>query len=282
MPSPTDLGRLLDLVARLRSPAGCPWDREQRLADVRSYLLEEAHEAAAAIDAGDWQGLAGELGDLLFQVAFVGRLAEEEGAFALADSIARVHDKMVARHPHVFGGEELATAQAVREAWERRKASEPGAVPLLSGVAPSLPALTAAYRMTQKAAGVGFDWPAVSDVLHKLDEEVAELKASLAEGGGGPASSQAPLVPSTAVAPAAADREAVAEEIGDLLFTVVNLARKLGVDPEGALARTNLKFRRRFERVERGVRARGKRLGEASLAEMDALWEEAKAEERAG
>jgi arylsulfatase A-like enzyme/NTP pyrophosphatase (non-canonical NTP hydrolase) len=169
---------------------------------------------------------------------------------------------MVARHPHVFGGEELATAQAVRQAWERRKAAQPQAPPLLSGIAASMPALTAAYRMTQKAAGVGFDWPGAPQVLAKLDEEIAELKAATEDGG------------------PAADRDAVAEEVGDLLFTLVNLARKLGVDPEGALARANRKFRRRFERVEEGLKARGRRLGEASLAEMDELWDAAKGEER--
>ena len=262
MPTSADLGRLLQLVARLRAPGGCPWDREQGLCDVRAYLLEEAHEAAAAIDAEDWEELAQELGDLLFQVAFVGRLAEEAGAFTLADSIDRVHEKMVARHPHVFGGEELATAQEVRDAWERRKAAQPGAAPLLSGIAPSLPALTAAYRMTQKAAGVGFDWPSAAEVLEKLDEEVAELKEAVGRRG------------------AAEDRQAVASELGDLLFTAVNLARKLGVDPEAALARTNRKFRRRFGHVEAGLRARGRRLGEASLEEMDELWEAAKGEER--
>ncbi len=258
-----DLGRLLSLVTRLRAPDGCPWDREQTLLDVRAYLLEEAHEAAAAIDAGDWGELASELGDLLFQVAFIGRLAQERGAFTLADSIARVEAKMVARHPHVFGDQQLADAAAVREAWERRKVGERGSGSLLDGVAPSLPALTAALRMTQKAAGVGFDWPAVEPVLAKLEEEVAELKQALGE-------------------PGEAARDQAREEIGDLLFTVVNLARKLGVDPEAALAQTNRKFRRRFAHVEQGLAARGKSLNDSDLGEMDALWEEAKeAEARA-
>jgi len=257
MPEAPDLQKLLDLVARLRAPDGCPWDREQKLADIRAYLLEEAHETAAAIDAGDWGELADELGDLLFQVAFIGRLAEEAGAFSLSQVVDRVHHKMVARHPHVFGDEVLADAQAVRQAWERRKLKEePGRASLLAGVPASLPALLAAYRLTQKAAGVGFDWPDAGAVLKKLDEETAELRDALGAG----------------------DRDAMREEVGDLLFTLANLARKLDLDPEAALAGTNRKFRHRFEQVEKGLAARGKNMAEATLAEMDELWEAAKEE----
>jgi len=253
-----DLQPLLDLVERLRAPDGCPWDREQGLGEVRAYLLEEAHELAAAIDGGDWREIAGELGDLLFQAAFIGRLAAEAGAFELAGAIDGVRRKMVARHPHVFGGEELADAAAVRAAWERRKLqAEPERASLLAGVPPSLPALLGAYRLTQKAAGVGFDWPAAEAVLAKAEEEIDELRRALAAG-------------------AAGDAPAVREEVGDLLFTAANLARKLEIDPEAALAAANRKFRRRFEHVERGLAARGQRLGEATLAEMDALWDEAK------
>jgi ATP diphosphatase len=254
--APPDLQKLLDLVARLRAPDGCPWDREQGLESVRAYLLEEAHETAAAIDGGDWDELAAELGDLLFQVAFLGRLAEEAGAFQLSQAIDGVHDKMVARHPHVFGDEVLADAEAVRQAWERRKLQKEGQKggSLLSGVAPTLPALLAAYRLTQKAAGVGFDWPDAGDVLEKMEEETAELREALAVG----------------------DRAALREEVGDLLFTVANLARKLDVDPEAALAGTNDKFRRRFAAVEAGLAARGKTPADSSLEEMDELWEQAK------
>ena len=257
-----DLQPLLDLVERLRAPDGCPWDREQGLGEVRAYLLEEAHELAAAIDGGDWREIAGELGDLLFQAAFIGRLAAEAGAFDLAAAIDEVRRKMVARHPHVFGGEELADAAAVRAAWERRKLQEePGRSSLLAGVPASLPALLGAYRLTQKAAGVGFDWPAAAAVLAKAEEEIGELRRAWAAEGAG----AAPAV-----------REEVLEEVGDLLFTVANLARKLEIDPEAALAAANRKFRRRFEHVERGLAARGQRLGEATLEEMDALWDEAK------
>lgn len=252
-----DLQPLLDLVERLRSPGGCPWDREQQLADLRAYLLEEAHELAAAIDGGDWTEIASELGDLLFQAAFIGRLGAEAGAFALAESIAGVRRKMVARHPHVFGDQELPDAAAVRAAWERRKLQEePARASLLAGVPASLPALLAAYRLTQKAAGVGFDWPDAAAVIAKAEEEIGELRGAIAAGA----------------APA------VREEVGDLLFTVANLARRLDVDPEAALAAANRKFRHRFEHVERGLAALGKPLGEATLAEMDALWEAAKLE----
>lgn len=250
-----DLQKLLDLVARLRAPDGCPWDREQSLDNVRAYLLEEAHELAGAIDAGDWDELAEELGDMLFQVAFIGRLAEEAGAFRLSQVIDGVHQKMVDRHPHVFGDEALADAEAVRQAWERRKLrEEPKRETLLGGVPNSLPALLGTYRLTQKAAGVGFDWPDAAAVLDKADEEIAELRQALAGGRA----------------------EEVREELGDVLFTLANLARKLDVDPEAALAGTNRKFRHRFGAVEQGLAARGKTAAEATLEEMDELWEEAK------
>ena len=271
--SPTDLARLTGLVARLRAPDGCPWDREQTVPDLRAYLLEEAHEVAAAIDSGDRSALAGELGDLLFQVAFLARLAEEAGDFVLADPLAAVEAKMIARHPHVFGGETLADARAVREAWERRKvragaAKDPGEggerKSLLDGAtAASLPQLVAAYRLTQKAAGVGFDWKSAGDVVAKLDEEIAELRAELAVPAG-----------------ASPDRDRLRDEVGDLLFTVANLARHLEIDPEGALAGANLKFRRRFEAVERSFEARGRTIADATLDEMEATWQEIKRDER--
>jgi nucleoside triphosphate diphosphatase len=252
------------LVSRLRAPDGCPWDREQTARDLRAYLLEEAHEVAAAIDTGDWGDLQGELGDLLFQIVFLAALAEEAGAFDLAAVIATIHAKMVARHPHVFGGSAaVADAEAVRAAWERRKLRDGGATgSLLDGVALSLPALVASYRLTQKASGVGFDWPDAEGVFAKLDEELAELRVAVASAA--------------AAGPNASPKNGIREEVGDLLFTLANLARKLGVDPEGALAETNLKFRRRFAAVESGLVAAGRPLSEATLAEMDALWQAAK------
>jgi MazG family protein len=274
MPTAPDLRRLIDLVARLRAPDGCPWDREQRLGDLRAYLLEEAHEVAAAIDEEDWAALAGELGDLLFQAAFLVRLAEEKGVFDLAQVVDGIHAKMVARHPHVFGGETLADAQAVRDAWERRKLrEEPARDSHLAGVPASLPSLLAAYRLSQKAAGVGFDWPDAAAVLAKVHEEVAELEA--AAGKAAEAAGKA----AKAAGKAAEAAQEIAEEIGDLLFTVANLSRKLDVDPEAALAAANRKFRRRFAAVERRLAGQGKRLGEATLAELDALWDEVKLDE---
>ena len=255
--SPTDLARLLELVARLRAPDGCPWDREQTLADARGYLIEEAHEAAAAAAAGDWEALAGELGDLLFQVAFVARLGEELGALDPAELIGRIHGKMVARHPHVFGGEAAETAEEVLAVWERRKLAAERGRSLLEGVPQSLPPLVAAYRMTQKAAGVGFDWPNAEGALAKLDEELAELRAEIGSDRAGA-------------------RDAVRAEVGDVLFTVANLARKLGVDPDAALAQTNAKFRRRFGHIEERLAAEGRNLADVCLEELDRLWEEAK------
>lgn len=250
---------LSELVEILRGPDGCPWDREQRAADLRAYLLEEAHEAAAALDADDWTGLCGELGDLLFQIVFLASLARQAGAFDLGAVIDAVHEKMVERHPHVFAGDAVpADADAVRASWERRKARSSDGASLLAGVAPSLPALVAAYRMTQKAAGIGFDWPEPEAVLAKLDEELAELAAARSQ----PESS-----------------EAVREEIGDILFTAANLARKLGVDPEHALARANLKFRRRFAAMERALAAAGRSVDAASPEELNRLWEDAKTDE---
>ena len=263
--APTDLARLIDLVARLRAPDGCPWDREQKLPDLRAYLLEEAHETAAALDANDLDALAGELGDLLFQAAFLASLAAEAGGPGLAAAIDRVEAKMIARHPHVFGeGEKLADARAVRDAWERRKLQQEGneRKSLLDGAAAAtLPALVAAYRLTQKAAGVGFDWPDAKSVLGKLHEELAELETELAAY-------------STSPTPERKDR--LHAELGDLLFSVANLARHLELDPEAALARTNLEFRRRFAHIEAALSVRGRKLEEATLEEMDELWNEAK------
>jgi ATP diphosphatase len=265
--APTDLDRLVALVERLRAPDGCPWDREQSLGDLRAYLLEEAHETAAAIDEGDWDALCSELGDLLFQVAFLSRLAEEAGRFRAAEPIERVAAKMIDRHPHVFGGEALADSRAVREAWERgklrREADRRGS--LLDGAAAAtLPALVAAYRLTQKASGVGFDWPDAVSVLDKVEEEARELRAELDAGRTG--------------AEGSSDR--LREEVGDLLFAVANLARRLEIDPEAALAGANRKFRRRFAEIERGLAERGRPLADATPAEMEELWEAAKRRER--
>jgi MazG family protein len=259
--SPADLRRLTELVARLRGPEGCPWDREQALGNLRGYLLEEAHEAAAAIDTGDWSQLEGELGDLLFQVAFLVRLGEEAGELTIRGVIDRIETKMIARHPHVFGDETVEDASTVRRAWERRKVAEENTSPL-AGIPESLPALLFSYRMTQKAAGVGFDWSRTEQVIEKLREEISELEDEI-------------------VAPIQPDAARIEEELGDTLFTVANLGRHLGIDPEGALARANRKFRRRFERVEELVAQSGGSLADADSAELERLWEHVKSEERA-
>ena len=258
-PSAKTLRDLVALVERLRAPDGCPWDREQRLADLRAYLLEEAHETAAAIDEESWPAIGGELGDLLFQVAFVLRLGEEAGALTAEQAIAGIYAKMIARHPHVFGDERAADAGEVRRAWERRKAASSEGESLLAGVPASLPALVACYRLSQKAAGVGFDWPDQPAVLAKVHEELHELEREL-----------------PAAQDDAAARAALEDEIGDLLFAVANLARHTGVDPERALQRTNAKFRRRFAHVERGVASSGRKLGDVPLDDLEALWQEAK------
>lgn len=253
-----DLDILDELVARLRAPDGCPWDREQGLGDLRAYLLEEAHEVADTIDREDWDGLSEELGDLLFQAAFLGRLNEEQGRPGVAHSIEAVHAKMVERHPHVFGDSEAIDSASVARQWEVRKVeASSGEGSLLDGVARSLPALVSAYRMTQKAAGVGFDWPSVDGVFEKLEEEIAELHEVVDDHP---------------------DRRL--EEVGDVLFTAANLARHLGVDPEAALARANLKFRRRFVHMEDALRAESRRITAADLEELEQLWQAAKQSER--
>lgn len=254
-----ELEDLRRLVARLRAPDGCPWDRDQDLRAMRSHLLEEAHEVAAAIDREAWEELAEELGDLLFQIAFVLQLGVEAGELSGPGVVAGVARKMIERHPHVFGHDEpLESAAAVERAWAEGKRQRRGEGSVLSGVEPTLPALLQAERLTRRAAGVGFDWDDVEGVLEKLDEEIAELQRELDAAAEG------------------RNEEAIAEELGDLLFTAANLSRHLGVDPEGALAAANAKFRRRFEHLERTFAARGRRLEEAGPEELEAAWAEAK------
>ena len=267
--NPAELGSLIALVARLRRPDGCPWDREQQLADLRAYLIEEAHEVATAIDANDWPAIVEELGDLLFQIAFVIRLGEESGDTGLGAVIDGIRKKMIARHPHVFGDESADDADAVRRNWERRKARESDRS-LLAGLPSSLPALLFAFRMTQKAAGVGFDWDRSEAVLAKLHEEIGELEVEIAatqslQESGAPAGGE--------------QRDRLEDELGDVLFTAANLGRHLGLDPEAALARANAKFRRRFERVEAMLAEAGQTLAEVDQAALEALWQRVKAEE---
>jgi MazG family protein len=256
--------RLVAIMARLRSPEGCPWDREQTLETIKPYLLEETYEVLDAIDAHDWDGLADELGDLLLQVVFFSQMAHEAGYFDVTDAIEAINSKLIRRHPHVFGEGEAKTAADVVRKWDEIKATEkPRPKGLLSGVPRSLPALMEARQIAGRAAAAGFDWNNVDQVLEKLHEELAEL-----EGARQALSQERP-----------GSQEALQDEIGDLLFVIVNIARFLKVDPEQALRGTNAKFRRRFAHVEQGLEAQGKSPKEATIEEMEALWQEAKRHE---
>jgi MazG family protein len=257
------LTRLLDIMARLRDPeSGCPWDVKQTYATIAPYTIEEAYEVADAIAAGDMAALREELGDLLLQVVFHARIAEEGGDFDFGDVANAIADKMVRRHPHVFGGADIADAPAQRVHWETLKAAERAAkakregrqASVLDGVPSALPALMRAEKLGRRAALVGFEWPDIDGALAKLDEEVAELKAEVAT----------------------ADAERLRDEIGDVLFSVVNVARHLKIDPETALRGANAKFERRFHAVEAGLAAEGTEIGAATLDEMEAHWRRAK------
>lgn len=264
---------LVSLMSRLRAPDGCPWDQEQTFATLGPMLIEEAYEvieATEASESGNRRELRDELGDLLFQIVFYAQIAsEEEGPdhFDIYDAISSVHEKMVRRHPHVFGGEKVSSTAEVLANWEAIKAAERISAPtggesksILDGVSGKLPSLLEAHQLTTKAARVGFDWKNTSDIFEKLDEEIAELQAEIAADP--------------------PDRRAIEGEIGDLLFVMVNIARRLGVEPEVALKSANRKFRRRFNYIENSLGRDGRSLGDASLDEMDRLWDEAKTIEK--
>jgi nucleoside triphosphate diphosphatase len=260
-----DISRLIDIMAALRTPnTGCPWDLAQNFATIAPYTLEEAYEVADAIERGNLADLKDELGDLLLQVVFHARMAEEQGAFAFGDVVAAITEKLVRRHPHVFGDEQSHTPHAVEGLWERIKSQERAARGVtsddgaLSGVPVGLPALTRALKLQAKAGKVGFDWNDPRAVLRKIREETDEIEAALDSG----------------------EDEAAAAEVGDLLFAAVNLARHLRSDPEAVLRQTNQKFQRRFAAIERALATHGKAPQDATLAEMDALWNEAKAREQ--
>jgi nucleoside triphosphate diphosphatase len=266
-----DISRLLDIMAMLRTPgSGCPWDLEQNFATIAPYTIEEAYEVADAIARGDLDDLRDELGDLLLQVVFHARMAEERNAFAFGDVVEAITAKMIRRHPHVFADwDGRLTPSDVKGAWDRIKAEEKAEraarrppqetahKSLLSSVKAGQPALVRAMELQRKASHVGFDWNDPRAVLHKIREEADEIETALDRG----------------------DADELAEETGDLLFALVNLARHVGADPEQALRGTNAKFERRFGYIERALAAQGRSLESASLAEMDALWNEAKGEE---
>ncbi len=256
--------RLLEIMRRLRDPnSGCPWDIEQNFATIAPYTIEEAYEVADAIERKAWDELKGELGDLLFQSVFHAQMAAEAGLFNFDDVANTMSDKMVARHPHVFGDESRdKTAQQQTQDWEQIKAAERAARAqsgVLEGVAIGLPALLRAHKLQKRAARVGFDWPDITQVLDKLVEEAAELAEAKAQLGS----------------------DEIEEEMGDLLFIMANLARHLGVEPEAALRRANAKFTRRFAHIEAALAQQGKTPQQSNLAEMDALWNSAKAVDKA-
>jgi nucleoside triphosphate diphosphatase len=270
-----DITRLLEIMAALRTPGtGCPWDLEQDFASIAPYTLEEAYEVVDAIERGDLADLRDELGDLLLQVVFHARMAEEKGAFAFADVVEAITKKLIRRHPHVFGSTRGLSPEQVKSLWDSIKAQEKadrrverekmGQSPeaheagFLGGIPTALPALTRAQKLTAKAAKVGFDWPEPSQVIDKIHEELEEVKEASSTG----------------------NRDRIEDEIGDLLFSVTNLARHYGIDPERALRRTNAKFERRFRAVEEALGKQDRSLDEASLEEMEGLWVAAKKAER--
>ncbi len=260
--------RLLDIMRALRAPNGCPWDREQTLASLRPFVLEETYEVLEAIESGTPAHLREELGDFLFEAVFLAQISEEHGDFSIGDAIDAICDKLVRRHPHVFArqsGEAPLTSGQVIEKWEtlkQRERAEAGlevkkAKTTLSGVPKTLPSLLRAYDISARAAAVGFDWTRAQDVLDKIDEEVAEVRREVESGATG-------------------DLSRAEEEMGDLLFAIANLSRKLGIEPEAALRRANEKFTTRFDAVERAFEARNTPMSEATLEEMEAEWQRVK------
>jgi MazG family protein len=251
---------LVEVMARLRAPGGCPWDRKQTFESIKPYLLEEAYEVMDAIDREDWRGLAEELGDLLLQPVFFAEMAAEQGLFTVADSLDAINQKLVRRHPHVFGNALAETPEDVKARWDEIKkqekkeqgAKEPASV--LEGVPRNLPALMEADKVSHKAAGLGFDWPEIDGVLAKVKEEAGELASAQKTG----------------------DAKEVEHELGDLLFTIVNLARFLKVDPEQALRKSTGRFRARFAHVERRAAEAGPGLKETRLEQMEEWWQEGK------
>jgi MazG family protein len=277
--------KAVSIMARLRAPGGCPWDREQTFDTIKRYTLEETYEVLEAIDKRDWQELTGELGDLLLQVLFYAEMAQEEGRFSIDDVLNALSNKLISRHPHVFGDVIAEDAHTVLKNWEALKAQErdekrglansqatesASPQPLLESVSTKMPALLEAHKISSKAAHVGFDWSSVEGLFEKLQEETRELQEQLQE------------LPSGALTPGKRAKipeelhGRMEDEVGDLFFVLVNIARYLSLDPESALRKTNRKFRRRFGWLEEQLRNRGKKLEESSLEEMEALWQQAK------
>jgi len=285
--------RAVQIMARLRAPGGCPWDREQTFDTIKPYTLEETYEVLEAIDNRDWPELTGELGDLLLQVLFYSQMASEEGHFSVDDVLDRLSNKLVDRHPHVFGEVRADTPAEVLRNWEALKAQEKekrlaaggekagqaeDAHSVLGGVSSKMPALLEAYKLSSRAAHVGFDWPEIEGLFAKLEEETAELREELqvvtvkGPSGTGIAGSGKPQV-----APELRGR--LEDEVGDLFFVLVNIARYLSLDPESVLRKTNRKFKRRFQWMEERLRASGRAPQQASMDELETLWQQAKQQE---
>jgi MazG family protein len=288
--------RAVEIMARLRAPGGCPWDREQTFDSIKPYTLEETYEVLEAIDNRDWAELTGELGDLLLQVLFYAQMAREQNTFSIDDVLDRLSHKLVDRHPHVFGDVQADTASEVLRNWEALKAEEkrkrleagggkaakaeeqPQSV--LAGVSSAIPALLEAYKLSSRAAHVGFDWPDIEGLFDKLREETGELRQHLAQlpssplrAGSGVAGSGKPKIPEEL-------RERLEEEVGDLLFVLVNIARFLSLDPESALRKTNRKFKRRFQWIEQQLEKSHRTPDKAEMEELESLWQQAKQHER--
>jgi len=293
MPSTTGerFERAVAIMARLRGPGGCPWDREQTFASIKPYTIEETYEVLEAIDQRDWAELPGELGDLLLQVLFYAQMAKEDGTFSIDDVLDRLSEKLVGRHPHVFGDVKAETSSEVLRNWEALKKEEKkaksngdaggeGSESVLTGVSSAMPALIEAHKLSSRAARVGFDWPDVGGLVAKLCEETEELRDELKNV---PASALQPAPAGVAGAGARklpeAFRDRLEDELGDLFFVMVNIARYLALDSEAALKRANRKFRRRFQWMEDQLRASGRGPQQASMEELESLWNQAKQQE---
>jgi MazG family protein len=257
-----EFGRLVDIMRRLRGPDGCPWDHEQTIHSLRGFVLEETYEVLDAIDRSDHAALLGEIGDLIFEGVFLARIEEDDGHFAVADSLKSVSEKLVRRHPHVFGDgsrSKVTTAGKVVEQWEQIKAREQQSSgerrSLLKGVPKSMPSLLRAHEIGTRVAAVGFDWPGSDQVVDKIEEEVAELRSAIRGNEG---------------------RERAEDEMGDLLFSIANLSRKLGIEPESALRKANEKFSERFEALEQEFERQGRAVQDATLEELEEVWRQVK------
>ena len=284
-------------MERLRAPGGCPWDREQTFDTIKPYTLEEAYEVIEAIDARDWDELTGELGDLLLQVLFYAEMAQEEHRFSIDDVLDRLSNKLVDRHPHVFGevkadtpGEVLRNWQALKAEEKKKRQQESGEKvkkedhpeSVLAGISSAMPSMMEAHKISSRVAHVGFDWPNIDELFAKLTEETNELRKNLEEypapgpqpeSAGGVAGARGEKIPDEL-------RERLEDEVGDLFFVLVNIARYLSLDPESALRKTNRKFRRRFQYLEERLRERGRKPAGSSLGEMESLWQESKRQEK--